>query len=152
VTCHPMGKNYGYRTPGGPGFPHGVKPGFGIGFTGTLLLARAPRLLAILLSHTQYPFPPRSLVCDGQTVTQTSPHKPRLVVSHSTCPPLSSFPHAHSLHFVLGTAVINNNLWRLSAPCKRPQGDTLPQQEPGIIVDTCTKLPEPRVHLCRPSM
>ena len=52
---------------------------------------------------TQYPFPPRSLICGGQT----SPHKPRLVVSHSTCPPLSSSPHAHS--FVLGTAVINNN-------------------------------------------
>jgi len=44
---------------------------------------------------THYPFPPRSLVCGGQT----SPHKPRLVVSHSTCPPLSSSPHAHS--FVL---------------------------------------------------
>jgi hypothetical protein len=40
-------------------------------------------------------------VCGGQP----SPHKPRLVVSHSTCPPLSSSPHAHS--FVLGTAVIN---------------------------------------------
>ena len=52
---------------------------------------------------THYPFPPRSLVCGGQP----SPHKPRLVVSHSTCPPLSSSPHAHS--FVLGTAVINNN-------------------------------------------
>jgi hypothetical protein len=48
-------------------------------------------------------FPPHSLVCGGQP----SPHKPRLVVSHSTCPPLSSSPHAHS--FVLGTAVINNN-------------------------------------------
>ena len=45
----------------------------------------------------------RSLVFGGQP----SPHKPRLVVSHSTCPPLSSSPHAHS--FVLGTAVINNN-------------------------------------------
>jgi hypothetical protein len=52
---------------------------------------------------THYPFSPRSQVCDGQT----SPHKPRLVVSHSTCPPLSSSPHAHS--FVLDTAVINNN-------------------------------------------
>ena len=31
--------------------------------------------------------------------------KPLLVVSHSTCPPLSSYPHAH--RFVLGTAVIN---------------------------------------------
>ena len=41
-------------------------------------------------------------MCGGQT----SPQKPRLAVSHSTCPPLSS-PNAHS--FVLGTAVINNN-------------------------------------------
>jgi hypothetical protein len=54
-------------------------------------------------SFTHYPFPPHSLVCGGQT----SPHKPRLVVSHSTYPPLSSSPHAHS--FVLGTAVSNNN-------------------------------------------
>jgi hypothetical protein len=52
---------------------------------------------------THYPFPPRSLVCGGQA----SPHKSRLVVSHSTCPPLSSSPHAHS--FVLGTAVINTH-------------------------------------------
>jgi hypothetical protein len=47
---------------------------------------------------------------------QPSPHKPRLVVSHSTCPPLSSSTHAHSLlhSFVLGTAVINTtqSLWR----------------------------------------
>jgi hypothetical protein len=52
---------------------------------------------------THYPFPLRSLVCSGQT----SPHKPRLVVSHSTCPPLSSSPHANS--FVLGTAVLNTH-------------------------------------------
>jgi hypothetical protein len=52
---------------------------------------------------THYPFPLRSLVCGGQA----SPHKPRLVVSHSTCPPLSSSPHANS--FVLGTAVINTH-------------------------------------------
>jgi len=80
----------------------GFGSGFGIGLTLTLLLARAPLLLSTLLSHT-IPFPPRSLVCGGQP----SPHKPRLVVSHSTCPPLSSSPHAHS--FVLSTAVINNN-------------------------------------------
>jgi hypothetical protein len=36
-------------------------------------------------SFTLSPFPPRSLVRDGQT----RPLKPRLVVSHSTCPPLS---------------------------------------------------------------
>ena len=52
---------------------------------------------------THYPFPPCSLVCGGQP----SPHKPRLVVSHSTCPPLSSSPHAHS--FVIGPAVINTH-------------------------------------------
>jgi hypothetical protein len=32
---------------------------------------------------------------------QTSPHRSRLVVSHSTCPPLSPSPHANS--FVIGT-------------------------------------------------
>jgi hypothetical protein len=42
--------------------------------------------------------------CGGQP----SPHKPLFVVFHSTCPPLSSSPHAHS--FVLGTAVINTNI------------------------------------------
>ena len=40
---------------------------------------------------------------DGQTL---NPHRPRLVVSHSTCPPLSSSPHAHS--FVIGPAVIKH--------------------------------------------
>jgi hypothetical protein len=42
---------------------------------------------------THTPFPPRSQVRDGQT----SPHKPRLVVSHSTCPPLSPSPHANNV-------------------------------------------------------
>ena len=51
---------------------------------------------------TQSPYPPRSLVRDEQT----HPHRPRLVVSHSTCPPLSSSPHANS--FVIGPAVINH--------------------------------------------
>jgi len=37
-----------------------------------------------------------SLVRDGQT----SPHKPRLVVSHSTCPSLSPSPPAHT--FIIG--------------------------------------------------
>ena len=34
------------------------------------------------------------------------PHRPRLVVSRSTCPPLSSPPHANS--FVIGPAVIKH--------------------------------------------
>ncbi len=54
-------------------------------------------------SFTQYPSPPRSLVRDGQT----SPLRPRLVVSRRTCPPLSPSPHANS--FVIGTAVINTH-------------------------------------------
>jgi hypothetical protein len=69
---------------------------------------------------THYPFPPRSLVCRGQP----SPHKPRLVVSHSTCPPLSSSPHAHS--FVLGTAVINTHTSVLShLRARSTPGDSL---------------------------
>ena len=43
---------------------------------------------------------------------QTSPHRPRLVVSRSTCPPLSPSPHANS--FIRGTAVINTHLIFLS--------------------------------------
>ena len=39
----------------------------------------------------------------------SSPHKPLLVVSHSTCSPRSSSPHVHSFVSSLGTAVINNN-------------------------------------------
>jgi hypothetical protein len=58
---------------------------------------------SLLPPFTQYSFSPCSLVCGGQT----SPHKPRFLVSHSTCSPQSSSPHSHS--FVLGTAVINNN-------------------------------------------
>jgi hypothetical protein len=54
-------------------------------------------------SFTQSLSLPRSLVRDGQT----SPHRPRLVVSHSTCPPLSPSPHANS--FLIGTAVINTH-------------------------------------------
>ena len=57
--------------------------------------SRAPLLLPLLLA--QSPSPPRSLVCDGQP----SPHRPRLVVSRSTCPPLSPSPHAwHANSFI----------------------------------------------------
>jgi hypothetical protein len=53
-------------------------------------------------SLTHHPFLPCLLVRGGQT----NPHT-RLVTSHSTCPPLSSYPQAHS--FVPGTAVINTH-------------------------------------------
>ena len=51
-------------------------------------------------SFTQSPSPPRSLVRDGQT----SPHSPRLVVSRSTCPPLSTLL-SHTIPFPGFTSV-----------------------------------------------
>jgi hypothetical protein len=69
--------------------------------------------------------PPRSLVRDGQT----HPHRPRLVVSHSTCPPLSSFPHAHS--FVIGPAVIKhtpNRHWHMGSVCSSMSSSCLQGQ------------------------
>jgi len=53
--------------------------------------SRTPLLLPPFF-HTS-PYPPRSLVRGGQP----SPHKPRLVVSRSTCPPLSSPPTREQL-------------------------------------------------------
>ena len=47
----------------------------------------------------------RSLGRDGQT----SSHRPRLVVSRSTCPPLSTPPSPHANSLVIGTAVINTH-------------------------------------------
>jgi hypothetical protein len=52
--------------------------------------SRAPLFLPLQPSFTQSPFPPRSLVRDRQIST----HKPRLVISHSTRPPLSPSPLA----------------------------------------------------------
>jgi hypothetical protein len=48
---------------------------------------------------------------------QTSPHRPRFVVSRSTCPALSPSPHANS--FIIGTAVINTTNWILPAHTHR---------------------------------
>ncbi len=45
-------------------------------------------------THTYTHFPSRSPVRDGQT----SPHKPRLVVPHSTCPSLSPSPPRTQLY------------------------------------------------------
>ena len=67
-------------------------------------------------------------MCGGQP----SLHKPRLVVSHSTCPPLSSSPNAHS--FVLGTAVINNK----QAPDPLIVGIRSPD---GLVVGSCANHP-----------
>ena len=72
--------------------------GLWIGFTLLLTLSSPSRHP----HFTQYPSPSCSLVRDEQT----HPHKPRLVGSHSTCPPLSSSPHANS--FVIGPAVIKH--------------------------------------------
>ena len=47
----------------------------------------------------------RAQLCN-RSCSKNTPHRPRLVVSHSTCPPLSSSPHAHS--FVIGPAVIKH--------------------------------------------
>ena len=64
--------------------------------------SRAPLLLPLLLSHN-LPLP-RSLVRDGQP----SPHRPRLVVSRSTCPQLPPFPHANSFGSVEDTKLSTN--------------------------------------------
>ena len=75
---------------------------------------------------THYPFPPRSLVCGGHP----SPHKPRFVVSHNTCPPLFFSPHAHS--FAIGPAVINTHTSTDPAPSTSLQAattDRLPRSD-----------------------
>jgi hypothetical protein len=64
----------------------------------TRSLSRSPSSPPPSFTVTQSPSPPRLLVRDGQT----RPHRPRLVVSRSTCPQLSPSPHANS--FVIGTA------------------------------------------------
>ena len=86
----------------------------------------------------RYPsFPPRSLVCGGQP----SPHKPRLVVSHSTCPPLSSSPHAHS--FVLGTATSTASTargHRAQARCSPARSDLCDKAQ-RTLIETLQSLP-----------
>ena len=55
-----------------------------------------------------------ALVRHGDNYEQTGPHRPRLVVSRGTCPPLSPCPHANS--FIIGTAVINTHTSTVSIP------------------------------------
>jgi hypothetical protein len=57
------------------------------------------------LPFTQYSFLSRSLVHYGQT----SPHKSRLVVPHSTCSSLSPSPPGPAQTFIIGPAVINTH-------------------------------------------
>ena len=58
---------------------------------------------------------------------RTHSHRPRLVVSHSTCPPLSSPPHANS--FVIGPAVIKHThrgaVDRFGIPNPRESGSVI---------------------------
>jgi hypothetical protein len=61
--------------------------------------------------HKRGGFRPAALLIHSTAVinthTRASPHRLRLVVSRSKCPPLSPSPHANS--FVLGTAVITTD-------------------------------------------
>jgi hypothetical protein len=72
----------------------------------------------------QSPSPPRSLVRDGQT----SPHRPRLVVSRSTCPPISPPPPC-------------KQLCTRSCSNKHTQGSIPKREEPGKTGAPCVKVP-----------
>jgi len=112
--------------------------GFGIGFS--------PRTRSPSSRHppfTHYPFPPRSLVCG----VQPSPHKPRLVVSHSTCPPLSSSPHAHS--FVIGPAIINTHGPAVLRSAPPPSFTQSPYPPRSLVRDGQTSPYRPRLVVSR---
>jgi hypothetical protein len=87
-------------------------------------------------SFTQSTYPPRSLVRDGQT----SPHSPRLVISRSTCPPLSSPPPREQLftgscsNKTHGTTVINT-----TSNSTGHRVDRLPRSVsgPGTLLNQC---------------
>ena len=101
--------------------------------------------VATLRESTGFPTGP-TLVRDGQT----SPHRPRLVVSLSTCPPLSPSPFANS--FIIGTAVINTHtmvgirspIGLVVGSCTSHPGvlGSFPKrEEPGKTVAPCIKVP-----------
>ena len=71
------------------------------------------RRTSIFLSH--FPFPARQGVpwSTLRISRQTSPHRPWLVVSRSTCPQLPPSPHADS--FLIGTAAMNTRTHRQGA-------------------------------------
>jgi hypothetical protein len=70
---------------------------------------------------------------------QTSPHRPRLVVSRSTCPPISPPPHVNS--FVLGPAVINTHTLTAPLICA-DLADGLAHR---VLLATVALLPSPAV-------
>jgi hypothetical protein len=116
--------------------------GFGIGFT--LLLTRSfTRSSSRHPPFTQYTFPSRSLVCDGQT----SPHMPRLVVPHSTCPSLSPSPPRTQLY---NRSCSNKHT--PNAPCAR----NLPHQPLSLSraapVTGVTARPRTCLFLCAPAL
>jgi hypothetical protein len=80
----------------------------------------------------QYPLPSRSLVRGGQT----SPHRLRLIVSHITCPPLSSRspPPEHS--YRLGPAVINNTVTHCPSPRSPVRGGQTSSHKPHLAAFT----------------
>jgi hypothetical protein len=66
-------------------------------------------------SFTQSPSPPRSLVRDGQP----SPHRPRLVVSRSTCPPKTA-PPVYFEHQGLAICCFTNKIQLSSSLSQSP--------------------------------
>jgi hypothetical protein len=96
-------------------------------------------------SFTQSPYPPRSLVRAGQT----SPRRPRLVVSRSTCPPLSSPPPREQLCTRSWSNKIHTRPDSPKCPARRTGQDS-PADRGGCPVPGAR--PDPRPPTPRPSL
>jgi hypothetical protein len=79
--------------------------------------SRTPHLLPLLLSHNLHFL--RVYWCVILSDGQTSPHRPRLVVSRSTCLPLSPSHHANSFILSLLSLLSPLNLQHLKSLTKR---------------------------------
>ena len=73
--------------------------------------SRDPLLLPLLLSVTQSPSPPRSLVCDGQTTTVHTVLGLSTLVAH-----VLHHPPPHTNSFIISTAVIDTHTEEQSLP------------------------------------
>jgi len=93
--------------PGGVRAPVSIGKCEGTVAVGIIILERS-RVPASRPHRRQSPpaSPLRQEGCAHVLDEQTHPHRPRLVVSHSTCPPLSFPPHTNSS--VIGPAVIKH--------------------------------------------